>query len=210
MLETVTIRRLTVLGAVLAVTVTACSTETADPATGAPNPSTAAPAATSVPADAQPLLAGYGLDGMDTVGIIDHLDRLDLEERPADLMASVRPGELLISSEDEEVRLGIPDDLFYLSVAPYADRTHDCYYHSLTTCTGELGSEQVQVRVVDYTNDEVLVDEVRTTFDNGFIGFWLPRNIEGTLKVSYDGKVGETPISTDTEAPTCLTTLQLT
>lgn len=66
------------------------------------------------------------------------------------------------------------------------------------------------MQVVDETNDEVLVDETMTTFENGFVGLWLPRDIEGTLRVRFDGRVAETEIATDAEAPTCLTTLQLT
>ncbi|WP_281366691.1 CueP family metal-binding protein [Nocardioides massiliensis] len=77
-----------------------------------------------------------------------------------------------------EVSLDVPEDRFYLAVAPYVDQTHECFYHSLTTCLGELDSADVRVKIVDEANDEVLVDEVRTTFDNGFLGFWLPRDIE--------------------------------
>lgn len=124
-------------------------------------------------------------------------------------MASVRPGELLVSAGGEEFSLGVPEDRFYLSVAPYVDRTHDCFHHSLTTCTGELASTDVQVQIVDKTNDKVLVDETLTTFQNGFTGFWLPRNIDGTLWVTYDGKTGAIDFATDQDAPTCLTTLQL-
>lgn len=60
------------------------------------------------------------------------------------------------------------------------------------------------------TSDEVLVDETRTTFENGFTAFWLPRDIEGTLRVTYDGKTGAIDFATDQDAPTCLTNLQLT
>jgi hypothetical protein len=37
--------------------------------------------------------------------------------------------------------------------------THDCYFHSLTTCTGELGGQQVTVLIVDDETGEVYVDE---------------------------------------------------
>jgi hypothetical protein len=67
----------------------------------------------------------------------------------------------------------------------------------------------VGVQIVDETNDTVLVDETRTTFENGFTGFWLPRDIEGTLRVTYDGKAGEVDFATDQDAPTCLTVVQL-
>lgn len=163
-----------------------------------------------MPSGAQPLLTDHGLEGMDTVEIVDHLDRLGGVDRPADLMASVRVDELLISSGDQEYALDLPEDRFYLSVAPYVDQTHECFYHSLTTCKGELGATDVEVQIVDETNGEVLVDGTETTFDNGFVGFWLPRDIEGTLRISYDGKSAETDFATDEEAPTCLTTLQLT
>lgn len=188
-----------VLGAVvaLAMVLTGCSAQTDDETPG------------PAPAAADGVLAEWGLDGMTTVEVIDHLERLSPGERPTDLMASVRPGDLMVSAGTKEVSLDVPDDRFYLSVAPYVDQTHECFYHSLTTCLGELDAAEVQVQVVDETNDEVLVDETRTTFDNGFIGFWLPRDIEGTLRVTYDGKVGTTAFTTDEDAPTCLTTLQL-
>ncbi|MEV6811097.1 CueP family metal-binding protein [Micromonospora sp. NPDC051296] len=199
-------RQLLIATVTCALLLTGCATEGGSPSATAPS----VPASSSVPAEAIPLLTNYGLGGKSTVEVIDHLDRLGGNQRPADLTASVRPQELLISSGDEKFSLGLPQDRFYLSVAPYVNTTHDCFYHSLTTCKGELAAQDVQVRIVDQTNDKVLVDEVRTTFDNGFVGFWLPRGIEGTLRLSYDGKVGQTIISTDDDAPTCLTTLRLT
>lgn len=199
-------RALATTAALLTVVLSACSAET-EPATATGG---AEPATTQVSADAEQLLAQYGLDGMETVEIIDHLDRLGGPERPAEIFASVKPDQLVVSTEQDEVSLAIPEDRFYLSVAPYVDQTHDCFHHSLTTCVGELASTDVQVQIVDATNDEVLVDETRTTFANGFIGFWLPRDIEGTLRVTLDGRTAETGFATNQDAPTCLTTLQLT
>lgn len=202
--------KLTTLAAVATATaglvLAGCSPNGSDSAESASSPT---PAVASAPAEAQPLLAEFGLEGMDTVQIVDHLDRLAGEERPADLMASVRVDELLVSSGGEEYGLEIPEDRFYLSVAPYVDQTHECFYHSLTTCKGELGATDVQVQIVDETHDEVLVDGTETTFENGFVGFWLPRDIEGTLRVTYDGKIAEMDFATDEDAPTCVTTLQL-
>ena len=193
----------------LAVTLTGCADGTDTPNAATPSSTASEPAATPVPVEAEPLLVEYGLDGMGTVEIIDHLDRLGGAERPDEMMASVRPNELLVSAGDDEFSLPIPEDRFYLSVAPYVDQTHDCFHHSLTTCTGELSSADLRVRIVDETNDKVLVDETRTTFENGFTGFWLPRDIEGTLRVTYEGKTAETDFATDQDAPTCLTTLEL-
>ncbi len=46
-------------------------------------------------------------------------------------------------------------------------------------------------------------------FANGFVGLWLPRDIEGTLRISQDERAGEVDFATDADAPTCVTTLQL-
>ena len=170
-----------------------------------------APSGVVASADATALLAEYGLAGKDTVQVIDHLDRLNLEQRPAaDLKASVRPHELVLSRGAQQASLAIPSGRFYLSVAPYVNGTHDCFHHSLTTCKGELAAQDVGVRIVDETHDEVLVDEVRTTFANGFVGFWLPRDINGILQITYGSKSGQTKITTAEKSPTCLTALRLT
>ncbi|WNB86556.1 CueP family metal-binding protein [Cellulomonas sp. ATA003] len=155
------------------------------------------------------LLAAYELTGMDAPAIIDHLDRLPLDRRPTDLMASVRPDALLLGAGDDEVVLDIPDDRFYVSVAPYADGTHDCFFHSLTTCRGEMPDEEIDVRIVDDATGEVLVDETTTTFDNGFAGFWLPRDVEGSIEVTVDGRTGTAAFSTTADGATCITTLRV-
>ena len=191
--------------ALMAVTLTGCAAQTDGPSTTRSTTESSAPRQDS---EAPQLLADYGLDGMGTVEIIDELDRRGGTDRPQDLMASVRPDELILSAGDDELSLEIPDDLFYLSVAPYVDQTHDCFNHSLTTCTGELASTEVQVQIVG-ADGNVLVDETRTTFENGFTGFWLPRDIEGTLRITSEGKTAESDFTTHPDAPTCLTTMQL-
>jgi hypothetical protein len=194
--------RILAAAALAALTSTGCSSA-GDGRVSAPS-STAA-----VPAPAASVLAGYGLDGMDTVEVIDHLDRLGGTDRPQDLTASVRPDELQLSAGGRKSTLPIPRDRFYLSVAPYVKSTHECFYHSLTTCAGELKDTKVRVRITDDTHGKVLLDATRTTFANGFVGFWLPRDIRGTLRISRDGRSAQTSIATDRDAPTCLTTLKL-
>lgn len=155
------------------------------------------------------ILTSHNLGGMEATEIIEHLDRLDVQDRPTGLMASVHVNELQLSTGTEELSLGLPEDRFYLSFAPYVNQTHECYYHSLTTCLGELSNEAVQVTVTNEVG-EVVVDEELTTFDNGFVGLWLPRDLEGTLHVSAEGGTGQVPVSTGADDPTCLTTIQLT
>jgi len=188
--------------------VTAAVLLTGCASSGTPSPGPSASDATPSTSAAADILAPYDLDGLSVQEVVDTLDRTPVEDRAGQLLASVRPGELLLGEGDEETSLEIPDDVFYLSVAPYVDSTHDCYFHSLTTCTGEMSGEDVTVTIVD-DEGTVLVDDEVTTFDNGFVGFWLPRDIEGTISVTADGLSAEQEFSTGADSATCLTTLQL-
>lgn len=154
-------------------------------------------------------LSEHGLAGMDAVEAIDHLDQLAVTDRPSDLMASVYPDELVLAGEAQGVTLDLPAEKTYVSIAPYVNTTHECFYHSLTTCQGELGNENLDVQITDKSTGDIVVDEPATTFDNGFVGFWVPSDIEGTIEVSYGGKTGSTTFSTTDEGATCITDLQL-
>jgi hypothetical protein len=165
--------------------------------------------AQSASPEAQAFLAKHGLAGKSTTDVIDILDRLAVRDRPGDLRASVRPDVLLLSGDGVEVPLPLPSDRFYLSVAPYVNATHDCFNHALTSCKGELGNKQVQVELVEEGTGTVLAAGPRTLFDNGFVGFWLPKDVTANLTVVHDGKVAEAKVSTGADDPTCLTTMQL-
>lgn len=156
------------------------------------------------------LLTEHDLTGMTAPQIIDRLDRMSVSDRPTDLIASVRPDALILTADEQEMSLAMPADVSYVSIAPFVEQTHDCFFHSLTTCRGELSSQPIEVRILDSATGDVLVDEATTTFDNGFVGYWLPRGAEGTIEVTYAGRTGTTAFSTTNDAPTCITTLQLT
>jgi len=176
---------------------------------------TPAPSATSVPPTATPaldaattaFLARHGLDGLTPQEIVESLDAA-AEDREQGPFGSVRPSELLLGDDEEEVVVPLPADSFYLAFAPYREQTHDCYNHNLATCQGELSEQVVAVTVVDGSG-ATLVDQELTTHTNGFAGIWLPSNITGTLTVSQGGDTATTPIATGADDPTCLTTLKL-
>jgi hypothetical protein len=142
------------------------------------------------------------------MSIVDDLERLGGDERPRALKASVRPDELQLSDGDEQVTLRMPADRFYLSIAPYRAKTHECYFHSLTTCQGEMASSDVHVKIVD-TSGAVLVDRRTVTNANGFVGFWLPKGVSGTVEVTTGAGTGSQPFSTGADDPTCMTTLRV-
>lgn len=148
---------------------------------------------------------------LDVTELIDQLEATPVDERPQDVMASIRQDEVLVSAPDGSQEVSVPiEEGHYLSIAPYVDQTHDCFFHSLTTCTGEMAGEEITVRVVDDRTGEVYVDETSRTHDNGFVGFWLPRDISATLTVTAAGRSAETSVETGADDLTCLTSLQLT
>ena len=114
-----------------------------------------------------------------------------------------------ITSTEETHFVDMPEDEFYLSVAPYINETHVCGYHSATGCRGELKQEEFFLEFVD-SNGTVIISEKMTSMSNGFIDLWLPRNIEGTLTITQNGLTTSKLISTEAGEPTCETTMQLT
>jgi hypothetical protein len=196
------------LSALLVTPLAACGSDDASPVPSSPVPSSSAP---SEGATAASVLAEHGLDADDPVALVDDLDRTPVADRPEGLIVSVRTDELLVSSgAEEELPVALPDDRFYVSLAPYVDQTHECFYHSLTTCKGELGGEDVDVVITQDGESTPLVDETVTVFDNGFVGFWLPKDVAGTIAVTYGDLAGEVDFGTGPDDPTCITTLQLT
>ncbi|UWF77787.1 MULTISPECIES: CueP family metal-binding protein [Microbacterium] len=176
----------------------------------APSHEPASPSTNSQAVDTG-FLADHDLDGLDAAQVIERLDTMPVADRPTDLIASVQPDALVLTDDHKrETRLPMPEDEVYISVAPYREQTHDCYFHSLTTCLGELANTAVQVTLTGEDGD-VLLDEVRQTYDNGFVGIWVPRGIKATLTIEHEGRTGTVTISTMNEDDaTCITTLQLT
>lgn len=156
------------------------------------------------------LLAAYELTDLDAAEVIERLDTMPVADRPSGLLASVQPDALVLRDDsDREARLPMPDDQVYVSVAPFLEQTHECHFHSLTTCLGELSDAEIRVTL---TGDDgaVLIDETRTTYDNGFVGLWVPRGIDASLEIEHGGRTGTVPVSTRTDQDaTCITTLQL-
>ncbi len=148
-------------------------------------------------------LEKYGLSGLTVPEIVQKLDSTTSD--PAGLKASITGKHVVLKDDAAGVRLALPDDTFYLSFAPYITQTHPCAIHSLASCQGELVSREIYVVITDNRGKE-LVRSNFTTMENGFVGVWLPRNIDGTLAVSYNGLVAQAPISTFAGSDTCLTT----
>src|SRR5699024_6302716 len=142
--------------------------------------------------------------------IMDHLDQQPVAQRQTELIASVGIDELVLTDQYQEITLDLPANLTYVSIAPYVTQTHDCFYHSLTTCQAELDSQPVEFTCTEEPTGETLVDEQTTIFHNGFIGFWVPRDTTGTIEATHEGRTGTTEFSTAYDGATCVTDLRLT
>jgi hypothetical protein len=108
----------------------------------------------------------------------------------------------------EEVRIAMPSDEMFVSVAPYLNRTHPCGVHSMSGCQGELVDAPIRVEALA-PDGSVLIDEVRSTGRNGFLDLWLPRGQVVALRLSWDGFAAMAPVATFADSPTCITTMQL-
>src|SRR5690625_5369270 len=89
--------------------------------------------------------------------------------------ASITSHELVVEEDKEELVYELPEEEFFVSIAPFINETHECAVYSLTGCQGELVEEEIDVLITD-SSGVVVVDETMTTEKNGFIDLWLPRD----------------------------------
>ncbi|MEI5909587.1 CueP family metal-binding protein [Bacillus spongiae] len=123
--------------------------------------------------------------------------------------ASITSEHLIVKDTNEEERTyDLPKDEFFVSIAPYINKTHPCTNHNLTSCQGELANKTFDVVIEDSTG-KIIVDENMVSGKNGFLDLWLPRDKEYQVRIKYDGKMVESNLSTFKKDGTCVTTMQL-
>lgn len=160
----------------------------------------------SLKADANQFLERNNLNDLSVKEIVDKLEKDLHDDSP--VSASIFWDRVVIKDDMGELVLPLPDDEFYISIAPYINFTHECIIHSLTGCRGELKNTKIDVEIVDLEGN-VIYSNITPTLENGFLGIWLPRDIEAILTVRYNNKVATLPISTFPDSATCLTYLKL-
>ena len=123
--------------------------------------------------------------------------------------ASITSSELIVTGEDEKVtKYDLPEDQFFVSIAPFQTTTHPCAIHSLTGCQGELVEEEFDVHIED-SQGNVILDETKKTEANGFIDLWLPRDDEFTVTIQQGDQETTSDITSFDGDNTCITTMQL-
>lgn len=144
------------------------------------------------------------------LSVEDMVSRLESGEvRPEGLVAYINPTHLVLEMNNRIIKRPLPTDKFYMSLAPFINTSHICVTHYLTQCTSELANQPFHIKVVA-ANGDVIIEENRVSESNGFIGIWLPRDLEATLHIEFQDYHVSAPIATTLESPTCITTpLQL-
>ncbi|MBP2079112.1 CueP family metal-binding protein [Oceanobacillus polygoni] len=123
--------------------------------------------------------------------------------------ASITSHELIVTDQDgSQQTYDLPEDEFFVSIAPYMKETHPCAIHSLTGCQGEMVNEEFDVYIKDLDGN-VIVDETMKSQSNGFVDLWLPRDSTYRITIAKDGKEVKSEISSFESDNTCVTTLQL-
>lgn len=153
------------------------------------------------------VLKEIGLQGMSSKEILNALANDTVDS--STFSVSVTDSYLTLKTDDSAIQLDMPVDEYYLSIAPYVNFTHECMMHSATGCTGELGNKEFHIYYED-TDGNIIIDEIHQSMHNGFIDLWLPRDIEGTMTITYGDLEVEKMISTTSGNNTCETTMQLT
>lgn len=123
--------------------------------------------------------------------------------------ASITSTELIVTDENnKEQKYPLPEDEFFVSIAPFIEQTHPCDIHSLTGCQGEMIEEDFDVYIED-EDGKVVVDEKMTSHKNGFIDLWLPRDHTYLVTITYGDMQVQSELETFEDNGTCITTFQL-
>jgi len=158
------------------------------------------------PSSIDPLVA-YGMDQLSVTELVAQLE--NRTDEPNTLKANIDSSGLNITANGQSVKVDLPSDMFYLSFVPYINTTHPCGIHNLISCRGELKQEEFHVLISDDLGN-IIIDEYMESFANGFLGVWIPSNMNGTIFITYQGLIATTLISSFSGDYTCLTTLELT
>lgn len=145
------------------------------------------------------------IDSQDIKQLVNDYSTRTLEAESA----SITPQQLIVTGTDaKKLTYELPEDEFFLSIAPYVDTTHPCAIHSLSGCQGEMVNEEFDVHIVD-KDGNTIVDKTMKSQSNGFIDLWLPRDTTYSVTIEHNGKIAESEISTFESDDTCISTMQL-
>lgn len=131
------------------------------------------------------------------------------KNNPEDVTAFVTAESLIFKDAKGALikTFALPEETFYVAVAPYKNRTHECAIHYLSSCQGEMKNESFDIKVYDLEDKSVFLKQEIETLDDGFFELFLPKGKRFSIEIeSKDGLKTKGEISTFPDAKTCLTT----
>jgi len=149
------------------------------------------------------MLQKYDLNGLSVKEMVNKLDSVTNED--AGLNASITGTTLILFDNEKQYDFKLPTSEFYLSFAPYINSIHPCQKHNLISCRGEIKNAEFTISIIKKDGTVIMNQKVKS-LATGFIGVWLPKNIEATLNVTYNGLFVSKDITTYNDSDTCLTT----
>jgi hypothetical protein len=149
------------------------------------------------------MLTKYGLNDLSVKEIVDKLERITDEKDG--LNASITATTLILYDNEEKFEFKLPTEEFYVSIAPFINESHLCQTHNLVSCRGELSNKEFEISIVK-SDGVVILNQKMKSLSSGFIGIWLPKGIDATLTVNYEGLTVSSLISTYDTSNTCITT----
>ncbi len=146
--------------------------------------------------------------GLANLKITELIERLEDNDFTGEVKSSITDQEVKILIEDYEYKFDLPEDMLYISFAPYTSLTHECYTHSLTGCQGEMVNKEVYVIIYDEEGN-VLSEGFKNTGEDGFIGLFLDSNEIYRISVSANSLSNEFVVEGRLDQ-TCFTEVELT
>src|SRR5699024_2222988 len=123
--------------------------------------------------------------------------------------ASITSSELIVTDENQkETTYDLPDDKFFVSIAPFINEMHPCDIHSLTGCQAEFANADADV-YSRASSGNVSLDEYKEAEVHGFIDLSLPRDDTYIVTIRQDGKKATSDISTFDRGNSFITVMQL-
>lgn len=144
------------------------------------------------------------INGLSTREVVEKMEN-DLDE---DISGAVWQDRIELEYKNESVELVDSDDLFYVSIAPYVNSTHEWAIHSLAGCRGEFGNRNFEIKLQD-NEGNIVYEGNKESYSNGFIGFWLDRDKVYTIDIYINDKSGTFEFETFSDSYTCITSFQL-
>lgn len=129
-------------------------------------------------------------------------------EKPDGETAFITSEYLVVENKENKTKYSLPEEEFFVSIAPYTINTHPWTNHNLTGCQGELANKEFKVVITNDLGEEIL-KETLTSHDNGFIDLWLPRDTEYEVSIEHNGKSAKSKLRTYKNSNTCITTMKL-